>query len=233
LAINSFASNKTCQTKVRIAIVDTGYTKPTGMDSANLCKTGHYDASTDSNTVGADENVRGIENHGTNIAHIIDDKLKYLGKNKYCLVIFKMYGGDKNPIDMSVKILEKIKYGNFSFVNYSTSGEGYDLREDRLIKKILDSGVIFAAAAGNKGVSLDKVKMYPAMYDPRILVVGNGFSAYNKAPTSNFGSAVKQWVSGENIYAGGFLKSGTSQSTAIFTARMAHDSIVYGCKRTN
>lgn len=223
-----FVSITASAEQIKIAVIDTGYTKPVGISPVNLCKDGHYDASNQTNTVGADEIVNGSFGHGTNIAHIIDDKLKRFGKNRYCIVIFKVYGGSRNLIEMSIDALDKINKSDIKYVNYSTAGEGFDKKESEVVKALLDKGVMIAAAAGNSNVSLESVKIYPAMYDKRINVVGNGFSSYTKSKSSNYGEPVKHWVVGDNICAGGVVKSGTSQATAIFTARMIQDILTYG-----
>jgi hypothetical protein len=127
-----FVSITASAEQIKIAVIDTGYTKPVGMESVNLCKDGHYDASNQTNVVGADETVNGSSGHGTNIAHIIDDKLKRFGKNKYCIVIFKVYGGSRNLIEMSIDALDKINKSDIKYVNYSTAGEGFDKKESEI-----------------------------------------------------------------------------------------------------
>jgi hypothetical protein len=213
--------------QIKIGVMDTGYSKPIGETSVNLCPSGHYDAST--GTYGVGKDIRG---HGTNIAHIIDEKLKPLGKSSYCLVIFKIFDGNRNPLKMSLEALVIARSQKLDFINYSAGGSSKSDEERLAIVDLLDSGVKFAAAAGNgdkssdyKGVSLDSQEYYPALYDERIYVVGNGHSELQRAPSSNYGKRVKHWVYGSNIEAGGVMLSGSSQSTAIFTAKMAYDSI--------
>lgn len=219
--------------QVKVAVIDTGYTKHPAYNPVNLCVSGHFDATKGIETIGEDSDVRGIENHGTHIAHIIDDHLKVLGKDKYCLVIFKIYDNKKDVVEASIEVLKRIKDSNISYVNYSTAGSGYNAREDLAIKDLLNKGVRISAAAGNRAESLDLKKVYPAMYDSRIFVVGNGFNNENRFFYSNFGTPVKNWEKGTDISAGGYVKSGTSQSTAIFTAKMVYDSIKYGRQNSN
>ncbi len=227
LASNAYAE------QVKIAVIDTGYTKHPAYNSVNLCASGHFDATKGIETIGEDSDVRGIENHGTHIAHIIDDYLKVLGKDKYCLVIFKIYDNKKDVVEASIEVLKRIKNSNILYVNYSTAGSGYDKKEDVAIKDLLDKGIKISAAAGNKAESLDSKKVYPAMYDSRIFIVGNGINNENRLSHSNFGTPVKNWQNGTNISAGGYVKSGTSQSTAIFTAKIIYDSIKYGRQNSN
>jgi subtilisin family serine protease len=223
LATNAYAR------QVKIAVIDTGYTKPINFDSVNLCDSGHFDATTDKEVVGLDSNFKNIQNHGTHVAHIIDDKLRVLGKNKYCLVIFKIYGEGNNVVESSIKALKRIKNSDIRYVNYSTAGEGYYTEEYQAIKDVLNRGVKIFAAAGNRSQSLDLIKIYPAMYDSRIFVVGNGMSNQERFFASNYGSYVKYWVNGMNILAGGYVKSGTSQAAAIFSSRYIYDNIImYG-----
>jgi hypothetical protein len=227
LATNAYAE------QVRIAVIDTGYTKPEFFDSVNLCPDGHFDATTERKEVGLDSDVKNIENHGTHIAHIIDDRLRVLGKNKYCIVIFKIYGNRNNVVESSVKALKVIKNSNIFYVNYSSAGEGYSKEEDVAIKDLLNKGVKIFAAAGTRSISLDTNKVYPASYESRIFVVGNGFDSKSREPSSNYGNFVKYWMCGANILAGGYVKSGTSQATAIFSSRMVYDSIAYGRQSLN
>lgn len=227
-----FVSITASAQQVKIAVIDTGYTKPANVDSVNLCESGHYDASNKTETVGKDEAVNGISDHGTHIAHIIDESLRKFGKKAYCLVIFKVYGGSRNSIEMSVEVLDKINNSDISYINYSTAGEGFDKKESDLVKSILDKKITIVASAGNANLSIDSTKIYPAMYDSRIKVVGNGRSSSKKAYSSNYGESVKHWVDGQDVLAGGIVKSGTSQSAAIFTAKIVSKALKDGKQKT-
>jgi hypothetical protein len=133
---------------------------------------------------------------------------------------------------MSVEVLDKINNSDISYINYSTAGEGFDKKESDLVKSILDKKITIVASAGNANLSIDSTKIYPAMYDSRIKVVGNGRSSSKKAYSSNYGESVKHWVDGQDVLAGGIVKSGTSQSAAIFTAKIVSKALKDGKQKT-
>lgn len=65
---------------------------------------------------------------------------------------------------------------------------------------------------------------YPAMYDDRIVVVGNGTSQNSRVPSSNWGTYVDSWFDGMNKSGEyGSKMGGTSQATAIQTGIIIRD----------
>ena len=47
-----------------------------------------------------------------------------------------------------------------------------------------------------------------------------GISSLKRDSTSNFGHIVKHWEQGNDVSAGGYKMSGTSQAAAIFTRKL-------------
>jgi hypothetical protein len=85
--------------------------------------------------------------------------------------------------------------GTSVLVNVSLASERPDPLEEGLIRRLLDSGALVVAAAGN-GDSDEP--MYPAAY-PGVIAVA-GATGSGKAPTSNFGSHVSIAASGDIMF---------------------------------
>jgi subtilisin family serine protease len=202
---------------IRIGVIDTGF--DTRIKDAHLCPDGHKDFSIDNSPSAIPFDLNG---HGTNIVGVINK----FSKNgpAYCIVIIKYYSskasGSQN-MAASVKALEYANTVNLDVINYSGGGNEPAEDEKFAVMKFLNSGGILIAAAGNDGKSLDnkKITYYPAMYDPRIKVVGNLLENGKKNPSSNFGSVVKHWEIGTNQEGYGTKMTGTSQATAVFTGK--------------
>lgn len=193
------------ETRIKIAIIDTGYTHSEKVDKY-LCVGEHVSFVDDSpfqDTVG----------HGTNIAGLITNGLD---PNKYCIVIVKFFKGPKG----SAKVVESILYAltqKVSYMNLSLGGQRQYEAEKQAIIKALNSGVKVAAAAGNDGKNLDlDCYYYPACYNdvlknPRFHIVGSNTISWHRY--SNYGSIVKYREDGTNK--GLPPQTGTSQATAI------------------
>lgn len=192
--------------KIRVAVIDSG-----------APSNGKFEHCVDpiDLTGGGNEDIQG---HATNIAHLI--KNTTMAKEaEYCFIFIKFYhktGYNKQAlIGESVKIAVDLKA---DIINISGGGEGVDALEQAYVLLGLASDIKFVVAAGNDGKNLDEnCYYYPACYDPRVIVVGNGRSQNKRSPTSNYGKVVDIWVNGTNKEGGGFIMSGTSQSTAIVT----------------
>lgn len=195
---------------LQIAVIDTGIDFKKA--NVNICKNGLIDF-TETSTLDT-------HGHGSNIASIIADGLN---KDQYCLIILKYY--DMNDVKgNSSRARDAFNWVNkhldqVDIVNMSGGGPGSDLYEEFLIRDTLDSGVVIIAAAGNDSQNLDEdCYYYPACYDSRIIVVGNGDSEKKILhPSSNYGKIVDVIVNGINVCAGGSCMTGTSQSTAKVT----------------
>lgn len=214
---------------LRIAVVDTGFGFQNQGYAAPLCSYGHKDFSNDQHYLPAQKFLANVSvpadwhGHGTNIAGLIEQYANN-GKSKYCLVIIKYYSKNQTNEQNAMASVAALKYVsslNVDVINYSGGGE-VAIEEERLaIKKILDQKKIFIAAAGNDGKLIDgkKFAYYPASYDSRITVVGNGRLGRREL-SSNYGQIVDIWENGVNQEAYGIKMTGTSQATAIHTGKV-------------
>lgn len=224
--------------RVMIAVIDTGLA-PELMDKNWVCPTGHKDF-----TGGGLKDNHG---HGTHISGIVDQYAKnYIfagNKNfrdidnvdtEYCQIIIKYY-------DPKIPNLNNLKNTIASFrwaidqkvdiINYSGGGTSADDDEKALILEALSKGIKVVAAAGNERSDIDKNKYYPAMYDSRIIVVGNLVnSSRTIATSSNFGKSVNTWELGTSIMSRlpgdsfGYM-TGTSQATAIKSGKLVREML--------
>lgn len=191
---------------IKVAVIDTGLSKN---HKVKLCNTGHKDFT--------GEGLIDRHGHGTNISHLIE---KHSNKINYCQIIIKIFRGYSAYYETHNSTLARaIDYAinqNVDIINISAGGFGYDIREDGRISAALNKGITVIISAGNSGLNLDQNCIYyPACYDNRSIVVGNVNSQ------SNTGMIVDLIVDGNNKTAGGYTMSGTSQSSAIVTGRMA------------
>lgn len=222
---------------IRVAVIDTGigenYAK-----HPSLCKDGHKDLTNTS--------IFDNYGHGTHIFGLIDqyvkniileqkDKPSVLEKKQanYCQVIIKFYDSPLSRVDTLATLKAGLRHAidiGVDIINISAGGTNYDKEEYQLIKEALDKDILVIVASGNNGQFLtqspkktNEGKYFPAMYDDRIVVVGNGISESIRSPTSNYGPIVDQWEVGTEVQSLGFYSvipmTGTSQSTAIFTGK--------------
>ncbi len=195
---------------IKIAVIDTGYR--TSSYTFKKCPGLEKDFS--------GEGMNDYSGHGQNVAHIISNDITGLD---YCIIPIKAFvikDGVKDSINKSILALNYAFKLNVDIVNYSAGGLSYSEREKKLIKKMLNKGIILVMAAGNNGSNLDFFcGYYPACYDDRIAVVGGLDRDLKRAVFSNYGKVVQFWDIGEKVSAGGYTLSGTSQATAKVTAR--------------
>lgn len=192
---------------IKVAVIDTGIKKE-WMKTLPLCETGHKDFT--------GFGLEDIHGHGTNVADIITQH----ATGEYCLVIVKFF--DPRNINSLDSLIKAIGYSiqNADIINISGGGPVENTVEEKLIKLGLNNDKIFIVAAGNDKENLDeKCTYFPACYDPRLIVVGNGRNGIPN-DVSNYGKVVDLWINGMNIKGGGHRMSGTSQSTAIVTGNM-------------
>lgn len=147
--------------KVRIAVIDTGYST-----IFNLCPDGHYDFTTYSKRVGYD-----YIGHGTKVAKAI---MSEAGQDS-CLMIYKIFDRDKKT--SYERISEAIRYAvknHADIINLSIEGDDFSDREFLALTEAVNAGVKVFVASGNKGKSLSTVcNVYPACYKLPIEVVGS------------------------------------------------------------
>jgi subtilisin family serine protease len=231
--------------QIKVAVIDTGISL--GMENV-MCPHGNEDFS--------GEGLYDTIGHGTHISSLID--MHVTGKNTlsvykeslsikrqdYCQVILKFYSesaSSKQNIANTVKAINKAIALKVDFINYSGGGSEQDPLEKSAIKKALRAGIKIIVAAGNDGHAFNTPHPYigtytyfPAMYDPRLIVVGNMTSKGKRHPSSNFDNNtmyIDAWEIGENVVGlGKGLKSetmtGTSQSTAVHTGKLIRRILV-------
>lgn len=232
LLLTPYADAKTCSKPIKIAVVDTGFGYLDKGHAAHLCKYGHKDFTIDGQLTKAYGTAvpvpKDINSHGTNIVGIIDYYMKKSDIN-YCIVILKFFSKKQTPeenIDSTVRAVNYATNLKIDYINYSGGGNTYQAKEKSVITKYLDQGGKLIAASGNDGINLDLSgnTYYPAMYDSRIIIVGNSTIHGVRSELSNYGSVVKRWEVGENIKAYGITLTGTSQATAVATGKIASES---------
>jgi len=202
--------------RIVIAVIDTGFNSRYEK-SVKICKDGNK------SFVNGIKSTEDDHDHGTHIAGLIAKNAKV----DYCIMVLKYYSPNRmhdNTIANSNAAFRWAIDHNVDMINYSAGGISYSELEKALIVEALDKGIVIVAAAGNEGKDYKDQPYYPAMYDKRIIVVGNLKKKKDKfvrAPSSNYGEQVDLQVLGTNIRSVNGVMTGTSQSTAIVTGRMA------------
>ena len=214
-----------CNSKIIVAIIDTGFGYgDRGLD-AKLCQTGHRDYSGENiftNTYHTKDPIPlDTIGHGTNIVGIIDS---YINDINYCIVVLKFYRKNKsnNTLRSTIDAINYATSIGAKYINYSAGGYIASLEERIAVISFLDNGGTFITAAGNEGLDLDFPfrKHYPSSYDPRIISVGMLNRDGTVARCSNYGKIIKRWEIGEDVVGFGLQASGTSQSTAVATGKI-------------
>lgn len=197
--------------QIKIAVLDTGFAV-SKKHQIKLCKSGHRDFT------GEGINDTHEIKHGTNIAGIIDK----IATDNYCIMVIKVFATNgESKLAYTVKGVSHAISQNVDIINYSGGGPTHSNIEKQAFINALNHGITVIAAAGNDKTDLDTEKYYPAMYDSRIVVVGNG-DKYVRHSTANYGSPVDIWVKGVNIKALGITLTGSSQSTAIVSGHVTN-----------
>jgi len=212
--------------KIRIAVIDTGFGYMGKGSKAHLCKYGHRDftgySEYNHKTFTPDPVPRDIDHgHGTNIVGLIDKYASDSGVS-YCIVVLKFYRDDAITDENVRAEVEAIEWAislHVDFINLSEGGEKYSEAEAEAVKKFIDGGGTVIAAAGNENHDLAEHPYYPAMSDPRVIVVGNIYKNGERSKISNYGDRVDVWEVGDNQTANGITLTGTSQAAAITTGK--------------
>lgn len=219
LSVAIFAS-EACPKLIKIAVIDTGFGYKGHGKEAKLCKDGHKDFT--NHNVGVPMDYDG---HGTNIVGLIEQSLKTIN---YCIVVIKYYTPDypsnfawHSNMEATIQSFEYATQIKSDYINYSSGGYYPSYRERKAIEQYLDGGGILVVAAGNENTELGKNGVYyPAMYDKRIIVVGNLNANKTRQAQSNYGKLVTRWEIGQQATAYGIKMSGTSQATGIATGKI-------------
>jgi subtilisin family serine protease len=197
-----------------IAVIDTGLDIKKFKDKIKLCKFGHKDFT--------GTGLNDSHGHGTHISGLIE---KNTDNAHYCQVIMKYYDPNSLNRDNLINTEKAFRMAinlKVDVINYSGGGTMSSSREKVLVQEALDEGITVVVAAGNERCDMDSgCTYYPAMYDSRIIVVGNLSPKRVPAKSSNYGSIVDVWEFGVDIKSYcingefGCKMTGTSQATAI------------------
>lgn len=227
---------------LRVAVIDTGI-DPAIKDKISLCDKGHRDFTGSS--------LDDTNGHGSHVSGLIEKYANSAKKTHYCQIILKFFDDkteNKNSVKNMIAAINWAVLLNVDVINISAGGQESVPDEGNIIKYALDIGIKIVAAAGNNGcelsfdtdkvfggINIPKCSYYPAMYDNRIIVVGN-LDGENRAKTSNYGSYVDSWEHGTEVISyciGGVLcnKTGTSQATAIKTGKIISSTMVSNSSR--
>lgn len=235
-----------------VAVIDTGLGyNDKGLDNP-LCQTGHKTFTGEkqiAETNTKDPVAKDTHGHGTNIAGVISG---YAGDSNFCLVILQYYSPTAKGNDNLKNTVKAIKYAQqigAKIINYSGGGAERAEEEAKAVKDFIDNGGIFVAAAGNERSDLSEEPFYPALDDPRVVVVGNAEyiepdsvvdrdftlkinkqyqpvkingSEWLGVPvsSSNYGDKVNRWELGTFVEGNGIHMTGTSQAAAIATGKL-------------
>lgn len=215
------AKNK--EKPIVVAILDTGLGYLNHGKEAKLCKFGHKDF-TEKNEIFPLDGIKDpvpldTWSHGTNIAGVIQE---FAGDSNYCMVIIKcsLPYGTKSNLDMEIEAIQYATKIEVDIINYSGGGTERSDKEILEVKKFLDGGGIFIAAAGNERSYLNDKPYYPALTDSRVIVVGSVSFDGKISGFSNYGPQVDVWENGENVEGFSLSLTGTSQATAIATGKL-------------
>lgn len=228
LASCNTADADKCNVPIKIVVLDTGFGYLGRGSEAHLCKYGHKDFTIDrvfvTNSKTKTPVPLDLNAHGTNIVGIIDSYLKDSGVN-YCLVILKYFSEKQNGpqnLEASVRAINYAANIDADYINYSGGGYNPNLEEKLATVRYLNQGGRIIEAAMNDGLNLDfpENAVYPAMYDDRIVMIGNLGKNGVKMESSNYGSPVSRWEIGESVEAYGLTLTGTSQATAVATGKI-------------
>lgn len=199
------------QRKIKIAIIDTGYSSPF-------------------NTESYIDNVDGYtESHGTHITGII-----YAINPEAEIYSFNVYQNRENSsltISKTAQAIKKAIELKIDLINISMSGGNTSIEELEAFEEAEKAGIIIVTAAGNHNEELSSIhcQVYPACHKQNfsnIIVVGNLMNRFLKNPSSNFGEMVDLSFNGTSIESldpkqGLAYQTGTSQATAFITGLLS------------
>jgi len=248
----------TANAKVVVAVIDTGL-DPALMSKPWVCKTGHKDFT--------GKGLQDNHGHGTHIAGLIEQYAKGTvldnnatpmqlneAKADFCILVLKYYdpnASNANNMAGTIKAFQAAIDAKVDIINYSGGGKDPSDTEKAVIQLALSKGIKVVAAAGNDSSDLSSGgTYYPAMYDDRIVAVGNLTqpdsivevefkvkTIVNKervlvrhmAMTSNYGAPAKYWELGTERLSripGGFgTMTGTSQACAVKSGKIVREML--------
>lgn len=205
------ASMPQTETRIKIAVIDTGVDLSYKELRPFLCTNGHKSLVDNIPLVDSDR-----DKHGTNVISLIT---KNLNPATHCVIVIKFYGKTGGTVHT---VLQGIKYAvsqHVSYLNMSLGGMKFDREEYVALSAAIKAGVKIAVPAGNEHVNLDEdCNYFPACYSPMLNspnfhVVGSTTRGVDNESYSSYGGVVKYWKRG--TYIGSPPLTGTSQATAV------------------
>ena len=211
LILSIFSTIFGSENRIKIGIIDSGISVEQNT-SNYLCKKGMKSFVGDA---GFDKN-----GHGTNVFGLI---AKQINPKTHCIISYSFYKESETNTNRNISALLQANRDGISFLNMSFGGMGTWAMEIMQIDNLLKKGVKVIVASGNWSQNLDKkCNFYPACYketvfkkEKNFIVVGS-----NNLKKSNYGNIVN--VTEEGYEVGTPSLSGTSQSTAIHTGKIAY-----------
>lgn len=197
----------------RVAILDTGLNIKY-MSEPWVCTEGHRDLT--------DTGLNDTHGHGTNVALII---ARNINPEKQCALIIKWTeGGSVNNNVPIMDVYDTLKGSTVKWINYSASGNLVSLGENiRLYDMSAWDNIHITVAAGNDKRDLSvKCNIFPACYNIQNKhwhVVANGKNGVPQG-NSNYNGPVTEMEDGNEVTAGGYMFSGTSQAAALYTSKL-------------
>lgn len=203
---------------IKVAVIDTGFDfNSKWTTQPKLCTTGHKDFT--------GTGIQDTHGHGTHIAGLI---AKYAKDSDYCLIILKFWDKSSNiGVQSTIDAFKWAVDLKVDYINYSAGGTEFNRQERDAVLNALNANITVVVAAGNEGKSYDKQAYYPALYDSRIVVVGNVDTNGKWHSSSNYGKQVDVVEMGVNVLSLGLnstyaVLTGTSQATAIHTGKLLY-----------
>lgn len=196
--------------KIKIAVIDTGYSSP-------------FQATNNIQNFGGHNDV-----HGTHITGIIYAINPYA--EIYSYNVFQNGESSEETILRTANAINEAVKQKVDLINISMGGARTSIEELKALENAYNAGIVVVVAAGNSNENLSKdyCEAYPACnkkYFNNIIVVGNLISPTDKNPSSNFGEMVDVSFNGTAVPSltpeGFTVKSGTSQATAFITGLLS------------
>lgn len=179
----------------RVAIIDSGLNTSLSKKAVvkKLCKSGHYDFSTNTESIGQDD-----MSHGTLVTDVF---VKRAGNKDYCIMIYKVFGADN--VNVVRKAIIKAYNNGAKYINLSLSINKFSSKDRYIFEEVIKRGTKVFIAAGNEETNLNKTCMiYPQCYftHQNLFIVG-AKNMFGRSYYSNYGLRV-------NIYDQGGLMNG-------------------------
>jgi serine protease len=201
--------------QVKIAIIDTGYSKEFTTYDLKLCPSGHYDFYKNEPKVGMTTGP-----HGSHVGSVIAAELTDVD---YCALIYQVGTAEGITLPNIIRAIEKASDAGAVAINISIVGPAHLFAEKKVLQRASNKGIAIFAAAGNENSNLDSTcNSYPGCYQIKNLYLVGAISpdGTQKAVYSNYGSLIHLW------YPGHFQsKYGVVQGTSFAAPRALSDYV--------